>query len=129
MKQGIVKFSKEFVTETGMKEWVGLELSFDMDSESAVNVLARAETIVNEYQRPKSYIMQYNMPYQQQEPQQPDYVNSPVTVSGILSCNSLQELHKEYKYRVRGNDLLSEAYQKREKELMEIKGKSLDDNK
>lgn len=60
MKEGIVKFSKEYVTETGLKEWVGVELSFDQDMESAIDVLRRAETIVNEYQRPKSYIMHYD---------------------------------------------------------------------
>lgn len=129
MKQGIVKFSKEFVTETGLKEWVGVELPFDADSQSAGNILRVAETLVNEYQRNKSYIMQYNMPCQAKEDMPPDYVNAPVTVSAILSCGSLEDLHREYKYRVRGNDLLVEAYQKREKELIGNSYESLDDNK
>lgn len=66
MKQGIVKFSKEFVTETGLKEWAGIELPFNEERESGVDALRRAETIVNEYQRPKSYLMQHEITYPSQ---------------------------------------------------------------
>lgn len=66
MKQGIVKFSKEFVTDTGLKEWAGIELPFNEERESGVDALRRAETIVNEYQRPKSYLMQHEIIYPSQ---------------------------------------------------------------
>lgn len=122
MKQGIVKFSKEFVTEIGTKEWVGLELSFDMDSESAVTVLARAETIVNEYQRPKSYIMQYNMPYQTQSTptgELPDERQPGLTPELIMSCSDLTTLQSFY-LLVKGSNRvdLKEAYDQRKNELV-----------
>lgn len=59
MKQGIVKFSKEYVTETGLKEWVGVEIEFDANNETALEALRRAEDIVRQHQQPKKYLMQY----------------------------------------------------------------------
>lgn len=49
MKQGIVKFSKEFVTPIGLKEWVGVELTYDMINENPIDVLDSAKKTVNEW--------------------------------------------------------------------------------
>ena len=47
MKKGIVKFSKEFVTPIGLKEWVGIEIEYDMSSECPRDVLTNAKEIIN----------------------------------------------------------------------------------
>lgn len=49
MKQGTVKFSKEFVTPIGLKEWVGIEMEYDMSSECPKEVLTNAKTIVEQW--------------------------------------------------------------------------------
>jgi hypothetical protein len=49
MKQGIVKFSKEFVTPIGTKEWVGVEMEYDMSTECPRDVLTNAKTIVEQW--------------------------------------------------------------------------------
>jgi hypothetical protein len=49
MKQGIVKFSKEFVTPIGTKEWVGVEMEYDMGTECPRDVLTNAKTIVEQW--------------------------------------------------------------------------------
>jgi hypothetical protein len=49
MKQGIVKFSKEFVTPIGTKEWVGVEMEYDMSTECPREVLTNAKTIVEQW--------------------------------------------------------------------------------
>lgn len=49
MKQGIVKFSKEFVTAIGTKEWVGVEMEYDMSTECPRDVLTNAKTIVEQW--------------------------------------------------------------------------------
>lgn len=54
MKQGIVKFSKEFVTPTGTKEWVGLEMEYDMSTECPRDVLTNAKTIVEQWHKESS---------------------------------------------------------------------------
>lgn len=122
MKQGIVKFSKEFVTETGLKEWVGIELPFDSENESAIDALRKAETIVNEYQRPKSYIMQYNMPYQTQSTptgELPDERQPGLSPELIMSCSDLITLQSFY-LLVKGSNRvdLKEAYTQRMSELV-----------
>lgn len=94
MKQGIVKFSKEFVTETGLKEWVGVELEFDANAESAVDALKRAETIVREHQRPKSYLMQYESSHPAQMAPGRTAADEIIaeTISGMYSCAELDGL-------------------------------------
>lgn len=47
MKQGIVKFSKEFKTITG-NVWLGIENEYDMNSEDPLVVFKRAEETVNQ---------------------------------------------------------------------------------
>lgn len=51
MKQGIVKFSKEFVTETGLKEWMGLEWDVDtpFDEVKAMEVFTKVKNFVCNY--------------------------------------------------------------------------------
>lgn len=49
MKQGTVKFSKEFVTPIGLKEWVGIEMEYDMSSECPKEVLTNARTIIEQW--------------------------------------------------------------------------------
>lgn len=122
MKQGIVKFSKEFVTDTGLKEWAGIELPFNEERESGVDALRRAETIVNEYQRPKSYIMQYNMPYQTQSTptgELPDDRQPGLSPELIMSCSDIATLQSFY-LLVKGSNRvdLKEAYDKRKSELV-----------
>lgn len=92
MKQGIVKFSKEFVTETGCKEWVGIELEFDASSESALDALKRAETIVREYQRPKSYLMQYESSHPAQVAPSRTAADEIIaaTIAGLYACTELE---------------------------------------
>src|SRR6266536_3163778 len=49
MKQGIVKFSKEFVTPIGLKEWASCEREYDMASEEPRDVLTAAKKTVIEW--------------------------------------------------------------------------------
>lgn len=129
MKQGIVKFSKEFVTDTGLKEWAGIELPFNEERESGVDALRRAETIVNEYQRPKSYLMQYNMPYQTQSmpagqlPEERQVGLTPELIMGCSDLTVLQEFHMLVQLSNRVD--LKEAYDKRKGELVEKETKEI----
>jgi hypothetical protein len=49
MKTGTVKFSKEFVTSIGLKEWVGIEMEYDMNTECPRDVLTNAKTIIEQW--------------------------------------------------------------------------------
>lgn len=129
MNQGIVKFSKEFVTETGLKEWVGIELPFNEGRESGVDALRRAETIVNEYQRPKSYIMQYYVPYQTQiapAGQLPEERQVGLTPELIMGCEDITTLQSFYMLVNKSNRVdLKEAYDKRKEELVAKETKAI----
>lgn len=122
MKQGIVKFSKEFVTDTGLKEWAGIELPFNEERESGVDALRRAETIVNEYQRPKSYLMQYNMPYQTQSTpagQLPEERQVGLTPELIMGCEDITTLQTFYLLVDKSNDeALKVVYNNRKAQLV-----------
>lgn len=122
MKQGIVKFSKEFVTDTGLKEWAGIELPFNEERESGVDALRRAETIVNEYQRPKSYLMQYNMPYQTQSTpagQLPEERQVGLTPELIMGCEDITTLQTFHLLVDKSNDeTLKVVYNNRKAQLV-----------
>lgn len=121
MKKSVVKFTKEFITETGLKEWVGINLKFNEERESGADALRRAETIVNEYQRPKSYIMQYNIPYQTQSVSihSPDERPVGLTPELIMSCQDITTLQTFYMLVDKSNSVdLKEAYSKRKDELV-----------
>lgn len=145
MKQGIVKFSKEYVTETGLKEWAGIELPFNEERESGVDALRRAETIVNEYQRHKSYLMQYEMihpaQYTPSKIVEPAQVEIGVSVNTLYSCVDLPTLDA-YRLIVKGKPDLEAAYNAHRKLLVKSESdallaasrikpsyESLDDNK
>lgn len=92
MKQGIVKFSKEFVTETGLKEWVGVEIEFDANNETALEALRRAEDIVRQHQQPKKYLMQYESCYPAQAA--PSRTSQDEEIAGLIAtlykCTELE---------------------------------------
>lgn len=92
MNKGVVKFSKEYTTETGTREWVGIELEFDSDCESGVNALGRAEAIVREYQRPKSYLMQYESSHPAQVAPSRTAADEIIaaTIAGLYACTELE---------------------------------------
>ena len=122
MKKSIVKFSKEFITETGLKEWVGINLRFNEERESGTDALRRAETIVNEYQRPKGYIMQYNMPYQTQSTpagQLPEERQVGLTPELIMGCEDITTLQTFYLLVDKSNDeTLKIVYNNRKAQLV-----------
>jgi hypothetical protein len=64
MKQGTVKFSKEFVTNIGLKEWVGIEMEFDVDNESAKDVLTTAKTIVEQWHKEANPLLYLNLGFE-----------------------------------------------------------------
>lgn len=54
MKQGTVKFSKEFITPIGLKEWVSVELEYDVATECPRDVLTNAKEIVTQWHQASS---------------------------------------------------------------------------
>lgn len=96
MKQAIAKFSKEFITDTGLKEWAGIELPFNEERESGVDALKRAEAIVNEHQGKKSYIVHYGNsapiqygPFETISQQDAELLQIAEMIKGMYACTSL----------------------------------------
>lgn len=50
MKQGTVKFSKEFITPIGLKEWVGIEWPVDFDNDNVMDAFNQAKKAVCDFQ-------------------------------------------------------------------------------
>jgi len=126
MKKGIVKYSKEYVSPIGLKEWLGIELEFDMSSETALETFLVAKKEVESF-RMSSEVYK-DIVASGFFSEEPPIVSADrqigVTVDDIIKCDDVKVL-QSYKFIVRKDDALREAYQKREKELME----SLNDNK
>lgn len=135
MKQGLVKFSKEFITPIGLKEWVGIEYPVDFDNKDALEAFAKAESMVNEYQRSKEQIQYYPQAYGNSTPIQvidkkTEDREIGVKPEDIMSCQDLKTL-KTYRLLIKGNSELEKAYNLRRdvlvrKESQEILDKTYD---
>jgi hypothetical protein len=126
MKQGTVKFSKEFITTIGLKEWVSVELEYDMATECPRDVLTNAKEIVTQWHQASSPGFPDNSippgPPPIIQVQQQD-IRIGVLVEDIMSCKELAVLDS-YRLMVKGNDELTAAYNKRRSEIV---GAEVDD--
>jgi hypothetical protein len=55
MNQGVAKISEEFITETGLKRWIGLELPFDTNLKHPQDALDEVYAQVIEWQSKHQY--------------------------------------------------------------------------
>jgi hypothetical protein len=56
MKQGMVKYSQEFIMPNGLKRWLGVEYPVDFDrDEDAHEAFTKAEAMVNGYNKPSEF--------------------------------------------------------------------------
>lgn len=134
MKQGIVKFSKEFVTATGLKEWASIDypVEFDglNDDKIAAEGFIKAEAMVMSHQAKKSYLMHYEITYtpsvapSQEIPVYKEDRTIGVTVDVLYSCTDLATLDA-YRLIVKGKDDLQSAYDKHRKILVAKESKKI----
>jgi hypothetical protein len=112
MKKGIVKFSKEYVTVIGLKEWVGIEMEYDMNTECPRDVLTNAKTVVEQWHNSN------NLPFEQNSvppgpPQviqvKPEDREIGVTSESIMSSPDLKVL-ETYRWLIKGKPELERAY-------------------
>ena len=134
MKQGIVKFSKEFVTETGLKEWASIDYPVDFDGVNDEKIaeegFRKAEAMVTAHQGKKSYLMHYEITYtpsigpSQEIPIYKEERSIGVTVDVLDSCTDLATLDA-YRLIVKGKDDLQTAYDKHKNDSCR-KGRRID---
>lgn len=133
MKTGIVKFSKEFVTPTGTKEWVGLEMEYDMSTECPRDVLTNAKTIVEQWHKESNsqgLLDNFNNFVPPGPPpiiqKQPEDRAIGLTPELITSCEDVVTLQSFYLLVVKSNRAdLKEAYNKRKDELVAKESKEI----
>lgn len=112
MKQGTVKFSKEFITPIGLKEWAGIELEYDMNTECPQEVLTNAREIITGWHMsgspgiPDNSIPPGPPPIIQVKPEDREIGLTP---DQILSCNDLIVL-ETYRWLIKGKPELERAY-------------------
>ena len=125
-----VKFSKEFITPIGLKEWVTLDWDVDVpfDEKKAMEALSRVKEFVCNYQGNGQVILDDSRPsgsglYQSVPPGPPPIIQVNagdrevgVTVESIMSCQDLVTLDT-YKLIIRGNHELTIAYELRREQL------------
>lgn len=113
MKQGTVKFSKEFRTLSG-NVWLGIENEYDMNTENPIDVFRRAEEAVQQYAKASGLIIQFETG---------DYVASTIpvvnkseqdrevgiTTESILSSPDMKVL-ETYRWLIKGKPELERAY-------------------
>lgn len=127
MKKGVVKFSKEFVTEIGLKEWVGIEMEYDMSSECPKEILTNANILVNQWHSGQNPHLQpqgpppydgNSFPGPRVIEVKPEDREIGLTPELIMTCNDIVSLQSFYMLVDKSNRVdLKEAYDKRKDEL------------
>lgn len=122
MKTGTVKFSKEFVTPIGLKEWVGIELEYDMSSEHPQDVLNDAKEAVTSWYKSSNQALSDNSippgpPPTIQVKQEDREIE--VRPEDILSSPDLKVL-ETYRWIIKGKPELERAYILRYDQLTEL---------
>ncbi len=118
--QGTVKYSEEFITPTGLKRWVGLELPFEDTIHSPIDKLEEAMSKVHAFATQsgitpdKSHITPDEQLSTIQIEKEPEIG---ITVSQILECNDLTVLEASYKWTTKGKPELERAYLLRKDQL------------
>lgn len=121
MKQGIVKFSKEFKTMSG-NVWLGIENEYDMNTEDPVDVFKRAEATVNQYANMSGLVLYFDhngsfVPASIEK--KPEDREVGLTPELIMGCGDIPTLQTFYLLVDKSNRFdLKEAYKKRKDELV-----------
>lgn len=95
MKQGIVKFSKEFKTITG-NVWLGIENEYDMNSEDPLVVFKRAEESINQYATSIGLMVYFDsrgMPENSPPPGPPPVINVQRTSEDIRIAELVRDIY------------------------------------
>jgi hypothetical protein len=123
MKQGVVKFSKEFRTLSG-NVWLGIENEYDMNTESPIDVFRRAEAVVQQYAKASGLVYECDLnaltPDLHVLPTITSQLEEPqigVTPEVIMSCNDLHTIDS-YRLIIKGKEELESAYAIRRKQIV-----------
>jgi hypothetical protein len=128
MKKGTVKISKEFVTSIGLKEWIGLELEYDMNTECPKEVLTNAKTIVEQWHKENNPLIPDNIIHPAQtspigiiQTKEEDREIG-ITPESIMSSPDLKVL-ETYRWLIKGKPELERSYILRYDQLTNSDGK------
>lgn len=119
MKQGIIKFSKEFITPTGLKEWAGAEYPVDFETDNIQKAFDYVRSEVENSQKDKHHTQDTpagDMPVPVIQVQKEEKAAG-LYIADIMSCDSLKVL-ESYKKLIIGNKELTNAYEKRRNEIL-----------
>ncbi len=118
MKQGIVKFSKEFITNTGLKEWVGIEWPVDFENDNVIGAFNQAKKAVCDFQLASNATSIESIPpYPPSVIQvKPEEREIGLTPESIMSSPDLKVL-ETYRWLIKGKPELERAYILRYDEL------------
>lgn len=131
MKQGIVKFSKEFITPTGLKEWVGIEWPVDFENDNVMGAFNQAKKAVCDFQLASGVLNDMLATQIGPEIPLPSIDRSEdrrvgLTPELIMSCEDIVTLQSFYMLVEKSNRVdLKEAYDKRKIELVEKETKEI----
>lgn len=124
MKQGIVKFSKEFITPTGLKEWLSLEWDVNepFDEAKAMETFMKVKEFVCNSQPSSQGLIDNSNNFVPPGPppiiqKQPEDRSIGVTIDDLDSCTDVATLDA-YRLIVKGKEDLQAAFDKHRSRLV-----------
>jgi hypothetical protein len=110
--EGLIKYSEEFVTPTGLKKWVGIEIPYDINSQDPSELFAQAEIKVQAFGNKQQQYTQGELPVIQVEKETAEDRRIAQFVKDIEGCMTLKTLGVYYNMR-EDSILIKNAYDKR----------------
>lgn len=127
MKQGSIKYSKEFITPVGLKEWLSIEYPVDFDTENPVDVYGHIKSMIQECRQaePKAPdLLPPGPPPEIQIQKTDESIRIGILAQDIISCQDLVTIDS-YKLLVKGKPDLEKAYITRRHEIVEDEKKHI----
>lgn len=107
MKQGIIKYSQEFISPIGLKRWVGIEYPVDFDTDNPHEVLDKLQGMTESWYNKKEL---QSPTTEIKSDRQPEDIRVAALIADIYGCKELsakKEGLESYKKMV---DSLSDKY-------------------
>jgi hypothetical protein len=121
--EGLITYSEEFISSTGLKRWVGIKIPYDVNSQDPMEMFSKAEAKVQAFGNKQPQNVSVELPVIQVSKETAEDRRIAQFVKDIEGCKTLKTL-RLFKNMIEDSMAIKNAYFKRENQLTLLNNKS-----